>query len=60
MQDENQFKNKHMTLGIAEDRPNEADAAGIGILAAGISGCRLRNEGFHPTSVGQFTTYSGF
>jgi len=35
--------NKHMTLGIAEHRPNEADAAGIGILASGISGCVMRD-----------------
>jgi hypothetical protein len=34
---------KHMTLGIADHRPNEADAAGIGILASGISGCVMRD-----------------
>jgi hypothetical protein len=30
-------------MGIAEHRPNEADAAGIGILASGISGCVMRD-----------------
>ncbi len=30
-------------MSIAEHRSNEADAAGIGILASGISGCVMRD-----------------
>ncbi len=37
------LKNMHMTMGIAEHRPNEADAAGIGIPASGISSCVMRD-----------------